>query len=523
MEDIKRSGRAALVAAVMLALLFFAQAYTASPEQSLTFDEPGFIGSGYTYLTHSDFRLDPATPPLIQELIALPLLFLDLNVPPYTPHWLEEANPQISYGVRFVFNSGNDVRRISYWARLPIIIAGSLLVLAIFLWGRGLFGDIPALLPTAVAAFSPNLLAHSELATVDIGCTALMFVSVWSFWQATRKGGIRWYLICGLVTGLALLSKYTALLLAPIYLLLAGWLLVRRKPGFNPTQAVKALAVIGGVSFLVVGAGYNFTFDWGKYISGISKIYFDHQPNYHEYLLGHVQKGTFWYYNLVGLATKLPLSAIILIALAAVMCAVDRQSLDTAAFLLVPALMIIVVSFFDKANLGLRRILPAYPFIALFTAHVLAGKRRKYILAAAAVLVCWGAYDAARIYPHHLSYFNVAAGGPDNGLNIFDESNIDWGQDLPALARWQSAHPDAVPLKIMYHGTSWPSAYGVKTVPFDIDAEIEHPVPGYYAMSTHMLVWLRKVHMLNGADIDWLSKYTPVAHAGYSFYIYRFD
>jgi hypothetical protein len=129
--------------------------------------------------------------------------------------------------------------------------------------------------------------------------------------------------------------------------------------------------------------------------------------------------------------------------------------------------------------------------------------------------------DAFRIYPHHLSYLNEIAGGPARGPEVFDESNIDWGQDLPALRAWQEKHPEAKPLRVFYYGTATPASYGIDAEPFDLSGA-EQPSPGYYAVSAHYLVYFRKVSVLSGLDVDWLKKYTPADRAGYSIYVYHF-
>ena len=129
--------------------------------------------------------------------------------------------------------------------------------------------------------------------------------------------------------------------------------------------------------------------------------------------------------------------------------------------------------------------------------------------------------SAARIFPPHLSYQNPAVGGPERGPYTLDESNIDWGQDLPALAAWQRENPSAEPLQLFYFGTAEPSAYGVRALAFDA-SRVEDPPDGTVAISAHYLAGLRKLEALTGADADWLTRYEPVAKAGYSIFIYRF-
>lgn len=507
---------------VVLTLVFFLQAFTSSLQKSLTWDEPSFLSAGYTYLTRNDFQLNPSHPPFLQELMAFPLLFLDLEVPPEDlAEWDGYRNPVVVFARDFVYLSGNDVRQIAFWARLPILLLGTALVVAVYLWGRRLFGAGPALVGAAVTALSPNLLAHARLATEDLGCSALMFAAVWTFWRGVTIDRIRDWVMCGLVTGLALASKFTALLLGPIYLLIAGVLWLRRHPWSRSPRLLVGLGITGAVSFLMVGAAYNFTFDWSLYARGISKIYSDVAPGYYFYFLGGLSEKALWYYNPVAFLLKVPVPVLLLL-IAGAIAAMRRLHTEANLFLLLPAAVVVGAACFDEGNFGLRRILPAFPFLFLFISQVLSGKVRRVVVAIVFILIGWTAVEAIRIHPDYLSYFNMLAGGPERGPYLLDDSNVDWGQDLPALARWQREHPDAFPLTLSYFGTALPEAYGVRARPME-QAEVLRPTPGYYAVSAHRLAWYRKLHLQTGEDIDWLHRYTPIDRAGYSIWIYRFE
>jgi hypothetical protein len=113
-------------------------------------------------------------------------------------------------------------------------------------------------------------------------------------------------------------------------------------------------------------------------------------------------------------------------------------------------------------------------------------------------------------------------GGSRAGPRITDESNVDWGQELPRLAAWQREHMrEGETLRLFYFGSAEPAAYGVRAEPFDL-ADALHPRPGLYAISAHYLAYFRKLEALEGADADWLDKYQPIDRIGYSIYIYRF-
>jgi hypothetical protein len=106
------------------------------------------------------------------------------------------------------------------------------------------------------------------------------------------------------------------------------------------------------------------------------------------------------------------------------------------------------------------------------------------------LLFTWYAASAALIFPYHLSYFNELAGGPANADKILVDSNLDWGQDLPALRAWMDERGiDRVNLSYAISATS-----------------------------------LRLGLLYREQDLfAYFRDKTPVARAGYSILIYRVD
>ncbi|MEK7440512.1 MAG: hypothetical protein AABZ78_06945, partial [Chloroflexota bacterium] len=93
--------------------------------------------------------------------------------------------------------------------------------------------------------------------------------------------------------------------------------------------------------------------------------------------------------------------------------------------------------------------------------------------------------------PNFLSYFNEFVGA--NGYKVLSDSNIDWGQDLPALGKYLNGRK----VYLSYFGQADPSYYGInatmlpgwpppRTEPtFYSPAD---PAPGLYAISASNLV-----------------------------------
>jgi hypothetical protein len=143
------------------------------------------------------------------------------------------------------------------------------------------------------------------------------------------------------------------------------------------------------------------------------------------------------------------------------------------------------------------------------------------MMAVAAAVVLVAIVSAIRIHPYQLAYFNSFAGGPAAGPGLLDDSNIDWGQDLPGLAGWQAEH-SARPLALDYFGTDDPAGYGIESRPISED-ELFQPARAVYAVSVSSLIRLRLTAQTSGrAEVDWLARYTPTAMIGYSIYVYDF-
>jgi len=507
----------------LLAAGFFVQAFFSSEQESLTWDEPSYISAGYAYWKWNAFEVNSSHPPLMQMLVSLPLLPMDIHAPGKDdPAWRSGPNPVAELGRRLVFEGGQDPVRMARLARLPVILMGTCLVLCVFAWGSQLWGPGAALAAALLAAFDPNLLAHSGLATEDLGCTTLMFAACWMLYRGLMASrNWRDWLACGTFTGLALIAKYSSLILLPLFLVIILWYTLRSQSKLEAWRWLfPRLLLVGGIMLPLVGFGYKGTFDYAAYLRGLHSIYGDTNPNPSFYLWGRVSSHPFWYHNLVVLVCKTPLGTLLLFTMAAVSVACwPRRHMETTVFLLLPAFAIIGVCCFDRFNLGLRRILPAIPFLLLFAARAWVdfGRLRWF----SALLLGGCVLAAAATYPNYLSFFNSLCGGPENAPYITDDSNVDWGQNLPALAEWQHQHPEAKPLRLCYFGTAVPQAYGVQAELCSLQDTFK-PHEGYYAMSVTSLVYLRRYAVLYRLDIDWLQKFKPCGRAGYSILIYRF-
>jgi hypothetical protein len=117
----------------------------------------------------------------------------------------------------------------------------------------------------------------------------------------------------------------------------------------------------------------------------------------------------------------------------------------------------------SNVNIGLRHFFPVYPFVfigvGLTASRLWASGRLARCLV---LLIGLGlAVETAWAFPNYINFFGVLCGGPAAGFNLLSDSNLDWGQDLPALAAWQQEHSD-VPLYLDYFGRCEPAVYGIR-------------------------------------------------------------
>src|SRR5262249_12662108 len=126
----------------------------------------------------------------------------------------------------------------------------------------------------------------------------------------------------------------------------------------------------------------------------------------------------------------------------------------------------VAVSFFTNIAVGLRYMLPVFPYLFISTGKVVpwaTGLRARglRIAASGAVVVCLLATvtATAAIHPHYLAYFNAVSGGPIHGSDHLIDSNLDWGQDLVNLRHWLQRNAPGEKVGLAYFGQINPQIF----------------------------------------------------------------
>lgn len=536
--------------ATLIALMGFLM-WSSAVEESQTFDEAVHLAAGYSYWKTADYKLNTEHPPLGKLLCSLPLLFLPLNAHLDSEGWT--APNQFAYAQTFLYENTVDPDSLLLHGRSVTIVLTLCLALAVAWWTRRQFGPAVALVALFFLALDPNLLAHGRYVTSDAPVTLFAFLAVvlWLEFLKTRR--FLYAPLAGIATGAAMATKYSAFIL-PVLLVFSALPAIRR-------LSLRRLAAGGLAAVLlavfVAGACYGriswravrgrveplHTKVWSETDAGRNYQRFaekwnlpahpmllgfhaltEHAASGHpSYLLGEKSRTGWWYYFPVVFAVKTPTALLLLISLAAaigIASVFRRRSWRTALPWIVLAAVPLLwfgSAMFSRLNIGVRHILPVYPFlIVLGTAAVadLARRRAWILLLPLALLHGW---EVARIHPYYLAFFNTPSGGPENGPRYVLDSNIDWGQDAKRLGNYVRRH-NLPHVCISYFGMAKLEHYGIVpwAIPGAWDREKIESLDCFVAISVTQLYDV----YFDRPTFAWLQLHKPTGHIGHSIYLY---
>jgi hypothetical protein len=347
------SRRYHLLLVVMMAFLALAQAWTSMRGKSMTFDELVYIPAGVSYVTTGDYRLNPEHPPLAKVLAGLALLAEHVRFDTSDPAW--QRADQWAVGQHFFDALGPETPRIVTLARFPSVLLTMLLVVLAYAMGRALYGVEAGLLAAWFCAFSPNLLAHGRLATTEIGLTCFVLATSLAVLRMTERPSAGRIALAGVTLGLALVTKYSALLLVGLIPLWIGTTLLRREEGELPRWLtfervesavvrkglgwVAAMAAVGVVAAFIASLAYQAPGRFDIYIRNLGLLYTNVHLDLPPYFAGTFHEGGMWSYFLAAFLIKTPMAFLVLLGVRVADQAVRRDpGVRSLLFLIVPAL-----------------------------------------------------------------------------------------------------------------------------------------------------------------------------------------
>lgn len=314
--------------------------------------------------------------------------------------------------------------------RLGPALFFALLVTLVFRWIDELFGRAAGLFSACAVVLIPNLFGYAHLAVTDMPLAAMWFATVYCFYKGLSNW--RWSLTLGIVWGLAVSTKFPALLALIPLVVWAHWFY--RDKYANNLFAMLFLAPIVMVvtqpylwhqtglrvlEFLYEGIsrGYRVETNFG--------VFFSHQVLYSHQLP--------WYYPffLVGVTTPEPI--MILALLGTISLVGNREHRSVIALLLLNGTFILILGAMPGAVLhdGVRQMLSALPFIAALAGagfyalaawlhccaqnkprlRTIENIRAKIYVALFLVLGFAPVLDLYLSHPYQLSFYNRLVGG----------------------------------------------------------------------------------------------------------------
>jgi hypothetical protein len=564
-----------LVALFLLAVMATVQILSIRQETQ-TWDEGLHLAAGYHYLRTCDYRMSVEHPPLARVLNALPLLFLDLDLPKSVP----DAD-EVLYARKFLYENRVPADRILFTARCVTIAFTLALGIGLALWTRRRFGGPVALLALTFFAVDPNIIAHGRYITTDLFFVAFTFFACIGWSEYLRKPTVLRLVLAGAALGCALASKTSALFLPPVFAVLyvihwwyqgkpRGWLSLLKELALSSTK-VGAIAVLvlmltympevtATVTYLVSGRQDLPFLSWPlasrigrqaalgellfqvaqalhlpsySYLVGLGKLSEYWRVGQPAYLLGKISTLGWWYYFPIAVMVKTPTATLALLAIVAVAGLLEgvlgirrRVGLELRKWpfewhvLAIPSALFFATAVTSAADIGLRHVLCIYPLLIVLLCSMFVSKGPSLLKSmyepVLFVLVFGLIAESLFIYPHYLAFFNWPSGGPGNGPHYLLDSNIDWGQDLKKLKTWADVHhPEDLRLK--YFGSAPVTYYGFRNDQFPPNMSPEAWAElSFVAVSATLLRGLYLPEDLFAP----LRKREPVAKVGYSIYVY---
>ncbi len=518
-------------AAAALLLLFLARLTAPIREQSATFDEAVHLHSGYAALTRRDYRFDRANPPAGRMWAALGLLPLRPNLPVATSAWA--TGDEWTTGQEFLYHNRVSAEALLARGRWMTALLSALVGLVVYLWGRAWLGAWPGVGALALYTADPNILAHGSVVTLDTAAMAGVMLTLWLLRRWFDRPVAWLALATGVAAGLALGTKFSALIIGPmsLVLFLAAWR--QRPPGRVILRGVALAAAAGLVALAVIYRGHL-----DLYLKGLEIVRVETRGATHPlFIHGAWTAVAPWYTALLALVLKTPVPTLILAALGAARSVFRREDRRYLAWLL-PAVVFCAGVSMSNMQMGLRYLLPILPLLHLLAARGLkalfvtrssvgsgiAAPYSQVKATAGIALLVWLAVTSARAHPNYLTYYHEFAGGASRGHEWLVDSNYDWGQDLGRLAQqWRSAgNPD---LSLVYYGMADGEHFGLRRR--DLIPTVGMELPDGNDVPRSGPMWLAiSASSLQGLDLSdhnlfaWARARRPLARAGYTIFVY---
>jgi len=444
-----------------------------------------------------------------------------------------------------------------------IIVLSVMLGLLVFVWANALYGAEAALAALFLFAFSPAMLAHGHLVTLDMAGALGFTLTAFTTWRLLSRPTLARAIVTGAALGAATLLKLSGFVLvaAVIALVMIRALSERRRDDPTLLRWFLLLSAAGAATLIVLNVGYGFDgsfallstatlapnglfagwaaeYPWLRlplpipFVNGVDMILNvgkEQEPSY--FLAGELSSEGWWYYHIAAFAMKTP---VVMVALAVVGLGawmMGRAPGRRAYCLFVPIVLIFASnSLFNSLQIGVRHVLSAYPLLFIAASPwVVRGirayaspARRPWAFVTGAALL-WYFAGSVAVAPRYLQYFNEFAGGDAGGHRMLIDSNMDWGQDLIRLSEYMEDE-GLDRINLAYFGRVHPSVYGIRFVPLeDRNARGRTVISASFLMGRPYF-WYKRGRMgwVAHDTYTWLQEHEPIGRVG-SMFVYDLE
>jgi hypothetical protein len=458
-------------------LLFMAaNLVSVTARKSITADEIVLIPAAYYYLVDDKVNLIGQHPPLCKFLAGLPLLFLQPNE--WNPQKVDPTGrpDQNEWDLVQHFWADNrpQFELICFWSRIPMIALTLALGLLVYVFTNDLLGPRAAALAVALFALEPTILAHGRIVQTDIPAAFGLLLSVYALWKYIRAPGRKTACALGAAVAVALLAKYSMLIVVPV--VVVAPLALSFMPDARRTNRFRDAILASAIFLVVVNVAYFFNhraltpgdLKWisdafpddsailtpavrilrsilpTNMVMGIYWQLHHARVGHPAGLLGMYANHGWWYYFPVAFFFKATIPFLVL-SLVSVVWAVRRiiyQREGKWLLLLAPLVLYTALMLTSPIDIGVRYYLPGYIFFVILSASLIDFLLRyrpfKIARSAAILALVWMGFEAAWTYPHYIPYMNQLAVARPHWWYLSD-SNVEWGDDSRALAFWLKA------------------------------------------------------------------------------------
>lgn len=518
----------------LLLAVFAAELLLSVRQNSQTFDESVHLYAGYSYWKRGDFGINPEHPPFIKLVAALPLLPSRLPVQPPPEIFFRAAGG--SGGIQFLYSHDADALLFRARAAASVF-ALALALLVFFaareMFGRmaAILALFVFILEPVILGHAPLVTTDVGLSACMFAAVYCFYRYVRrpSVLRLIICGAVTGLTLAAKHSGLILLPILLLLAMAEIVLRRAGpGASESSNEGSTPLGDVLrmtgALAAITAIAIATLWSFYGFRYaarpandqitpptgvfleflekaaPQGRimpatyhpmqakvigffekqhllpeaYLYGLTDIAVLTQQGRPIFLLGKVYPQGRWFYFPAAFAIKSSLALIIMLLL--LIAARDLRQPEfrrAVLFLAIPPVIYLAIAMNSKLQLGIRHIMPIYPFLIVLAGAAAwsVSRRSRYWMYAVAVILAFHAVTSLRTFPNYLAYSNELWGGVSNTHKLLDDSNVGWSSGLKALQKYISNH-HVTHCWFAYDGVEDPSYYHIPCA----------PLPTFFAM-----------------------------------------